>query len=279
MLTARIALGVSYLGTAYHGWQSQLDGQTVQDKLELALNRFANTTPDLTPERRIGTLCAGRTDAGVHGHMQVIHFDTDVVRDESSWVRGTNTHLPKDIAVQWAKEVPREFHCRASSITRRYAYALLESHVRPSLDARRVGWAHRPLALEPMRLAANYLLGEHDFSSFRAAQCQALSPVKNLLKIDIACRGERHADHGQRYWRFEFEGNAFLHHMIRNIMGCLITVGQGTESPEWMKTVMDAKSRKVAAPTFSPDGLYFLGPTYDAKWGLPTTPLFAYGLI
>lgn len=271
----RWALGVSYLGTAYHGWQSQADGLTVQDKLEAALNLFADTAP----ETRIHTLCAGRTDSGVHGHMQVVHFDTDVARDASSWVRGTNTHLPKDIAVQWAKQVPREFHCRGSAITRRYAYALLESHVRPSLDARRVGWAHRPIELEPMRLAADYLLGEHDFSSFRASQCQALSPIKNLLRIDIACRGERFADHGQRYWRFEFEGNAFLHHMIRNIMGCLIAVGQGTEPPEWMKTVLDAKSRKAAAPTFSPDGLYFLGPTFDAKWGLPTTPIFAYGLI
>ena len=270
----RWALGISYLGTGYHGWQSQADGLTVQDKLEAALNLFANTTT----KSRIHTLCAGRTDSGVHGHMQVVHFDTDIKRDAPSWVRGTNTHLPKDIAVQWAKQVPPEFHCRASAISRRYAYALLESHVRPSLDSKRVGWAHRPLELEPMRQAANYLLGEHDFSSFRASQCQALSPIKTLLKIDIACRGERFADHGQRYWRFEFEGNAFLHHMIRNIMGCLMAVGQGAAAPLWIKTVLDAKSRQVAAPTFAPDGLYFLGPTYDAKWGLPTTPLFAYGL-
>ena len=285
MPAVRIALGVSYLGTAYHGWQSQADGLTVQDKLEAALNRFADTTPQLTPERRIGTLCAGRTDSGVHGHMQVVHFDTEVMRDETSWVRGVNANLPKDIAVQWARIVPKEFHCRASSLTRRYAYALLESNVRPSLDARRVGWAHRPLEASAMRLAADYLIGEHDFSSFRAAQCQALSPIKRLHRIDIASRGERVAygddqhPQGQRYWRFEFEGNAFLHHMIRNIMGCLITVGQGSEPPEWMKEVLDAKNRKIAAPTFSPDGLYFLGPTYDAKWGLPETPLFAYGLI
>ena len=285
MHPVRIALGVSYLGTNYHGWQSQLDGLTIQDKLEGALNTFANTTPQITPERRIHTLCAGRTDSGVHGHMQVVHFDTEVARDESSWVRGTNANLPKDIAVQWARVVPREFHCRGSAITRRYAYALLESNVRPSLDSRRVGWSHRPLDASAMRLAADYLLGEHDFSSFRAAQCQALSPIKHLQRIDIASRGERisHGDdlhpQGQRYWRFEFEGNAFLHHMIRNIMGCLIAIGQGMYPPEWMKDVLEAKSRKVAAPTFAPDGLYFLGPTYDAKWGLPTTPIFAYGLI
>ncbi len=275
----RVALGVSYLGCAYHGWQSQADGVTVQDKLESALNLFAHTTPLLTPERRIGVLCAGRTDTGVHGHMQVGHFDTEVERDESSWVRGTNAYLPKDIAVQWARFVPSEFHCRASALTRRYAYALLESPVRPSLDARRVGWVHRPLLMDPMRVSASYLLGEHDFTSFRAAQCQALSPIKKLMRLDITCRGERLADYGQRYWRFEFEGNAFLHHMIRNIMGCLIAVGQGAQSPQWVRAVLEAKSRKLAAPTFSPDGLYFLGPTYDEKWGLPTSPLFAYGLI
>jgi tRNA pseudouridine38-40 synthase len=279
--STRIALGISYLGTAYHGWQSQLDGQTVQDKVESALNRFADTTP----ERRIGTICAGRTDAGVHGHMQVIHFDTDVVRDETSWVRGVNASLPKDIAVQWARQVPQDFHCRAAAVTRRYAYALLESNVRPSLDARRVGWAHRPLEADTMRRGADYLIGQHDFSSFRAAQCQALSPIKHLHRINIASRGERvpygDAQHpqGQRYWRFEFEGNAFLHHMIRNIMGCLIAIGQGAHPPEWMREVLEAKNRKIAAPTFSPDGLYFLGPTYDAKWGIPQTPLFAYGLI
>ncbi len=277
----RFALGVSYLGTAYHGWQSQKNGQTVQDKLETALNLFANTVR----KNRIGTLCAGRTDAGVHGHMQVIHFDTDVVRDETSWVRGVNSNLPKDIAVQWAKRVPDSFHCRASAITRRYAYALLESNVRPSLDARRVGWTHRTLDADAMQLASECLIGEHDFSSFRAAQCQALSPIKQLHRIDIASRGERTVfygephPHGQRYWRFEFEANAFLHHMIRNMMGCLVAIGQGKHPPEWMKEVLEAKNRKVAAPTFSPDGLYFLGPTYDAKWGLPPTPLFAYGLI
>ena len=271
----RIALGVSYLGTAYHGWQSQLDGLTVQDKLEFALNRFADTKPQLTPNRRIGTLCAGRTDAGVHAHMQVVHFDTDVERSEAAWVRGVNAYLPKDIAVQWAKEVPCSFHCRASAVTRSYAYALLESAVRPSLDSRRVGWVFRPLDRTAMQAAASFLVGEHDFTSFRAAQCQALTPIKDLHRIDIVSQGEPM----HRYWRFEFEGNAFLHHMIRNIMGCLVTIGQGMKPPEWMKEVLDAKSRKMAAPTFSPDGLYFLGPTYGAEWDIPKTPLFAYGLI
>ena len=250
----RIALGVSYLGTAYNGWQSQPDGKTVQDKLELALQRFTDGPP-------INTLCAGRTDAGVHGLMQVVHFDTDIQRDQNSWVRGTNSYLPPDIAVQWAAEVPDSFHARAAAIARRYVYVLLESPVRPSLEANRVGWVFRPLDEAAMQDAAARLLGEHDFTSFRAAACQALSPVKTVQRIAISRRGA--------YWRFEFQANAFLHHMIRNIMGCLVAVGQGLQPPEWISTVLAARSRDAAAPTFSPDGLYFLGPRYDARWGLP----------
>ena len=249
----RIALGLSYLGTPYQGWQSQPSGQTVQDRLEAALGQFA-TVP-------VATLCAGRTDAGVHGLMQVVHFDTDLRREPFSWVRGTNRYLPPDIAVQWAQPVPPEFHARASALARRYAYLLLESPVRPSLDAGRVGWSCRPLDGTAMRRAADLLIGEHDFTSFRASACQALSPVKHLQRIDIQRRGA--------YWRFDFEANAFLHHMIRNLMGCLVAVGQGLQPPEWISTVLAARSRDAAAPTFSPDGLYFLGPRYDARWGLP----------
>jgi tRNA pseudouridine38-40 synthase len=255
----RIALGLSYNGTAYDGWQSQPSGRTVQDKLEKALSELA--------DERITTNCAGRTDAGVHGLMQVVHFDTTAERSPHSWVRGTNTHLPDDIAVQWAQPVPDEFHCRASATSRRYAYVLLESPVRPSIEAHRAGWVFQPLDLRAMQASLPHLLGEHDFTSFRAAQCQALSPVKNLMRVEIAKRGS--------FWRFEFEANAFLHHMIRNIMGCLIVIGQGKQSPEWMAEVIAAKSRDAAAPTFMPDGLYFLGPRYDAKWGLPDrTPSF-----
>ena len=250
----RLALGISYNGQAYQGWQSQSSGLTVQDKLEIALGKF-------TAQARISTLCAGRTDAGVHGLMQVVHLDTPFERDPASWVRGTNTHLPRDIAVQLAQPVPDAFHCRASAISRRYAYILLESPVRPSVDAGRVGWVYRALNLVAMQEAAAYLAGEHDFSSFRASSCQALSPVKNLHRIDINQRGA--------YWRFEFEANAFLHHMIRNIMGCLIAIGQGKHPPIWILEVLAARDRIVAAPTFSPDGLYFLGPRYEAHWGLP----------
>ena len=255
----RLALGISYNGQAYQGWQSQLSGQTVQDQLEKALGKFT--------VQKVSTLCAGRTDAGVHGLMQVVHFDTPLERIPASWVRGTNAFLPRDIAVEWAQVVPDEFHCRASALSRRYAYILLESPVRPSVDTGRVGWAFRPLDLGAMQQAAAHLLGENDFTSFRASACQALSPIKTLQRIDISKRGA--------YWRFEFEANAFLHHMIRNIMGCLITVGQLKQSPDWVKKVLLARDRDAAAPTFSPDGLYFLGPRYAPHWGLPDrTPAY-----
>ena len=259
----RWALGISYNGQGYEGWQSQPSGRTVQDQLETALSQFA--------AEPVATVCAGRTDAGVHGLMQVVHFDTRLQREAFSWVRGTNSFLPPDIAVQWAQPVPAEFHSRASATARRYAYVLLESPVRPSVDAGRVGWVFRPLDGEAMRSAAGSLLGEQDFTSFRASGCQARSPIKTMRRIEISRRGP--------YWRFEFEANAFLHHMIRNIMGCLVVVGQGLQPPSWMAQVLAARSRDAAAPTFSPDGLYFLGPVYDAAWGLPSqTPPYDWVL-
>ncbi len=262
----RIALGLSYNGQAYQGWQSQASGQTVQDKLEAALAEFTALTAT-TGQTRLPTLCAGRTDAGVHGLMQVVHFDTDAVREPWAWVRGVNALLPRDIAVQWAHEVQRDFHCRASALSRRYAYVLLASKVRPSVETGRVGWVYQPLQLQALQDAAARLLGEHDFSSFRASSCQALSPVKTLQRIDITQHGA--------YWRFEFEANAFLHHMIRNLMGCLLVVGDGRQGPEWISEVLAARNRDAAAPTFSPDGLYFMGPRYAPAWGLPdATPAY-----
>ncbi len=269
----RIALGVSYNGQAYSGWQSQITGDTVQDHLEAALGRFAT--------HEVSTICAGRTDAGVHGIMQVVHFDTELERVPYSWVRGTNTFLPKDIAVQWAQPVADAFHSRGSAVARRYAYVLLQSPVRPSVESGRVGWVYHPLDGDAMQRAADILLGEHDFTSFRASACQAKSPIKTMNRITITRRGSRYEDSPATlasagphhfapcYWRFEFEANAFLHHMIRNIMGCLIAVGQGAKPPEWISEVLAAQSRDAAAPTFSPDGLYFLGPVYDKEWGLP----------
>ncbi len=255
----RLALGVSYDGRAYQGWQSQPSRQTLQDNLELALSRFA--------AQKISTLCAGRTDAGVHALMQVVHFDSSVQREPNSWLRGTNAYLPHDIAVQWAQAVSADFHCRACALTRRYAYIVLESSVRPSLEHGRVGWVFQPLDLAAMQAAAGHLIGEHDFSSFRAAACQALSPIKTLLRIDISRNGS--------YWRFDFEASAFLHHMVRNLMGCLIMVGQHKRRPDWMREVLLARNRDAAAATFSAAGLYFVGPRYAPHWGLPDrTPLF-----
>lgn len=250
----RVALGVAYRGGAYLGWQSQPGGQTVQDRLEKALSRFADAP--------IRTHCAGRTDAGVHGLNQVVHFDTDCVREPFSWVRGVNRYLPPDIAVQWSAQPGDDFHARNHARSRRYAYVLLESAVRPAFEAGTVGWVFRPLTEARIQEAIAPLLGEHDFSAFRAAECQAASPIKTLHAITLSRRGA--------YWRFDFEANAFLHHMIRNLMGCLLAVGQGTRPASWVAEVLASRQRERAAPTFSPDGLYFLGPRYDDALQLPT---------
>jgi tRNA pseudouridine38-40 synthase len=247
-------LGLSYRGNAYSGWQIQQAQPTVQFCLEFALSTFAASS--------VRTLCAGRTDAGVHGLNQVVHFDAPVERDMASWVRGTNRYLPRDIAVQWCQPVGDGFHARYSAQGRRYAYLLLESPVRPAIESGMVGWAFRPLNAGAMREAASFLLGEHDFSAFRSVQCQALTPVKTLRAITIRKLGS--------YWRFDFDGSAFLHHMVRNIMGCLLAVGTEKRSPVWMNEVLLSRARVNAAPTFAADGLYFSGPYYDVTWALPT---------
>lgn len=255
----RLALGLSYRGSAYLGWQSQPGGLTVQDRVEAALSQFA--------DRPVRTVCAGRTDAGVHALNQVVHLDTDIERDDFSWVRGSNRYLPADIAVQWCRPVDAAFHARNSAQGRRYAYVLLESPVRPALEAGAVGWVFRPLDGDAMRAAAGQLIGEHDFSAFRSSECQAASPVKTLRRIDIERRGA--------YWRFDFEATAFLHHMVRNLLGCLLAVGQGSRAPGWVAEVLAGRDRSLTAPTFAPDGLYFLGPHYDARFALPErTPSF-----
>jgi tRNA pseudouridine38-40 synthase len=255
----RIALGVAYHGGAYHGWQCQPDGLTVQDRLEQALSTFADTP--------LTTACAGRTDAGVHALNQVVHVDAAIARDSFSWVRGTNRYLPGDIAVQWCQPVTDAFHARNSARGRRYVYLLLESPVRPALESGLAGWVFRPLDGDAMRAAARHLVGEHDFTSFRSSACQAATPVKRLNAIAIRRLGA--------YWRFDFDGVAFLHHMVRNIMGCLIAIGQGVHASAWMADVLSARAREAAAPTFAADGLYFAGPYYDAKHGIPErTPAF-----
>ncbi|HZE92565.1 MAG TPA: tRNA pseudouridine(38-40) synthase TruA [Rhizobacter sp.] len=250
----RLALGIAYRGQAYSGWQRQLNLPTVQGILEDALARFA-TLP-------VPSVCAGRTDAGVHGLNQVVHVDAPVERELASWVRGVNRFLPDDIAVQWCRSVHAEFHARYSALGRRYTYVLLESAVRPSMESGAAGWVFRPLDAEAMRAAAAALIGEHDFSAFRSAECQAASPVKTLHRIDIRRCGA--------YWRFDFDGSAFLHHMVRNIMGCLVAVGTGRHPPAWLADVLVSRQRVNAAPTFSAAGLYFVGPYYDAPLDLPS---------
>ena len=250
----RVVLGVGYRGQHYHGWQSQADGNTLQDRLERALARFA--------DHPVRTVCAGRTDAGVHALNQVVHLDTDTRRAESSWVRGTNRFLPADIAVQWCRLFENDsFHARYSAVGRRYVYVLLESPVRPAVEAGSVGWSFRPLDEAAMRAAARCLIGEHDFSAFRSSECQAPSPIKTLRRVEISRRGA--------YWRFEFDANAFLHHMVRNLMGCLVSIGSGARDAPWLARVLAAKDRSQAAPTFPADGLYFVGPYYNDVHAIP----------
>jgi len=224
----------------------------VQDALERALTAFA--------AEPVRTVCAGRTDSGVHALNQVVHLDTALDRDDFSWVRGCNRYLERDIAVQWCRRVGADFHARNSARGRRYRFVVLESQTRPALEHGLVGWVFRPLDAQAMNTAAAHLLGEHDFSSFRAAGCQSPTPVKTLRSIGICRRGS--------YWRFDFDANAFLHHMVRNLMGCLLAVGSGRQPPGWMADVLAARSRDAAAPTFPPEGLYFVGPYYDAAHGI-----------
>lgn len=249
----RIALGLEYFGTPFHGWQSQSHGGTVQDALEVALREIAGLP--------IGVICAGRTDAGVHATHQVVHFDAPLERPMTAWVRGVNSHLPDGVAVRWAQPVADEFHARFSARGRRYRYLLLNRPQRLGLWHGRAGWFHLPLDLAPMQAAAAKLLGEHDFTAFRAAGCQAKTPIKSLWRADVRQQGN--------LFVFDFEASAFLHHMVRNLVGTLVYIGKGVQAPDWIDELLLARDRKLAAPTFSPDGLYFRGPIYEAHWGLP----------
>jgi tRNA pseudouridine38-40 synthase len=225
----------------------------VQDALQAALSCIAG--------ENIAILAAGRTDTGVHALEQVIHFDTNIKRPLTAWVRGTNAMLPTDIAVLWAHPVSDEFHARFSAQARSYQYVLINRPSRPAVHQDKVGWFHAPLDVAAMRAAAQYLLGEHDFSAFRSSQCQAKTPVKSLAVINIQQQGETII--------FDLTANAFLHHMVRNILGCLLYVGKGKYPPTWMHEVLEGGDRKFAAPTFAPDGLYLRHITYDPKWQLP----------
>ncbi len=254
----RIALGVQYVGTAWNGYQKQPSRDTVQDQLEIALEKFACGP--------IATTCAGRTDAGVHAIEQVVHFDTDLTRATTSWIRGVNAFLPESIVVRWAAEVApdaegNDFHARFSARSRTYHYVLYNHPNPSSLLAGRAGWVFRPLDVERMREGARHLIGTHDFTSFRASGCQARTPVKEMQEVSI----ERHGD----IIVFTLRASAFLHHMVRNIVGALVYVGTGRNEPGWIEHVLNSRDRDAAAPTFMPDGLYLAKIGYDPKWGLP----------
>ncbi|WP_144633344.1 tRNA pseudouridine(38-40) synthase TruA [Bordetella genomosp. 13] len=251
----RIALGLAYDGSAWQGWQTQPHGQTVQDTLETALGAFGGI------HRPIPTICAGRTDTGVHGASQVVHLDTELTRRDESWVRGVNAFLPSSIAVQWAQTMPDTFHARFSARSRTYVYLLWRGRVRPPLWAGRAGWCFQPLDLDAMRQAAQALLGEHDFSSFRSSQCQARHPVRTMHRLDIEERGP--------FIVFTLRANAFLHHMVRNLIGALLQVGQGREGVAWLGQLLQARDRRLGAPTFMPDGLYLADIEYPDEFDLP----------
>lgn len=248
----RYALGIEYDGSAFNGWQSQADGKTVQDVLETALGTVA--------AEPVRVHCAGRTDAGVHALCQVAHFDTHAERPDTAWVRGVNANLPTTVAIRWAQPVNEDFHARFSAQGRHYRYVLLNRPQRPALWSAYAGWHHVALDAEAMQAAARLWLGEHDFSAFRAAECQAKSPVKTLYRADVRRAGD--------WIIFDFHANAFLHHMVRNLVGTLVYVGKGAHPSAWAAEVLASRSRAVAAPTFSAAGLYFAGVDYDPAFAL-----------
>jgi tRNA pseudouridine38-40 synthase len=252
----RIAVGIEYDGSTFCGWQTQPSGCSIQDAFERALEAIADAP--------VGSVCAGRTDAGVHALGQVAHFDVPVRRPLSAWVRGVNAHLPQSIAVTWAREVSAEFHARYSARARAYRYILLNRRERPGLFRGRVGWYHQPLDLDAMRAAAQSLLGEHDFSAFRSAECQSRSTVRKMLGVAIDREGTLVI--------LDFCANAFLHNMVRIIVGCLIDIGGGKRPASWLAEVRDARDRTRAAATVDSAGLYLLGVSHDRRWDLPLAP-------
>lgn len=257
----RIALGIEYHGGEFSGWQAQANKATVQGCLEQSLTTIA--------DHPIKLYCAGRTDAGVHAMEQIVHFDTDAIRQLRAWVWGTNTHLPGSIAVRWAHEVDDEFHARFSAISRTYRYFIHNHSVRSALTMGRATWYHHPLDINPMQTAASYLIGEQDFSSFRSSECESKTPMRNIHYINVTQQGDM--------IMIEICANAFLHHMVRNITGVLLKIGSGVHAPDWMLEVLQAKDRRKAAETALPDGLYLYKVSYPDKYQLPqlhTTHLF-----
>ncbi len=257
----RIALGLEYDGSRYHGWQRQNNSVSVQATVEEAVSRVADHPVQL--------VCAGRTDAGVHATGQVVHFDTDSVRDSRAWVLGSNSNLPPHVSVLWALEVDEAFHARFKAEWRSYRYIILNRFTRPSLHGAYATWWHRPLDAERMHAAGQCLRGEHDFSAFRASECQAKTPVKTLHELRVSRSGD---------WIYlDVRANGFLHHMVRNIAGVLMPVGTGEQSLEWPRQVLESRDREQAGVTAPPNGLYLTGVGYPRMFNLPasvTTPAF-----
>jgi tRNA pseudouridine38-40 synthase len=249
----RIALGVEYCGTRYHGWQLQEQIPTLQRTLDQALSKIA--------DEPIKTLCAGRTDAGVHALGQVVHFDTNTIRTVRAWSIGTNAFLPSDIAVRWAQEVDDNFHARFTAVARSYRYLIHNQSTRSAIMANRATWYHHELNAGTMQQAANFLIGENDFTSFRSSECESPTAMRNVHSIKVFRVGD--------YVIFDLKANAFLHHMVRNIAGVLMRIGAGFEEPEWMQQVLAAKDRRCAADTASPHGLYLERVYYPSSYSFP----------
>lgn len=249
----RIALGVEYDGTRFYGWQIQPGTRTVQECIEQALSKVAN--------HPVRVITAGRTDTGVHALGQVIHFDTEAVRENHSWVFGANANLPDDCGLTWARPVVDDFSARFSATARHYRYVIFNRAVRPGAFGTKVSWCYRPLTVEWMQAAAHHLVGEHDFSSYRALSCQAKQPVRTVHRLEVVRQGERVV--------IDIVANAFLQHMVRNIAGVLMTIGAGERPPEWAREVLDARDRTLGGVTATPHGLTLMAVDYPARFDLP----------
>lgn len=250
----RYAASIQYDGSSYHGWQSLKSGlPTVQDDVEKALSQVANHT--------VRVVCAGRTDAGVHGCNQIIHFDTEALRSERGWTYGANTHLPEAVSVSWVKPVSEAFHARFSAQWRRYLYVIYNHKIRPAHLPKGLTWNYRPLDENRMQAAAAHLIGTHDFTAYRAVQCQAKNPVRTVSHLKI----NRHG----RLLVIDVQANAFLHHMVRNMAGVLMTIGCGKREPDWARQVLDSRDRRQGGVTAAPWGLYFADVGYPDEFQLP----------
>jgi len=253
----KIAFGIEYDGSHYHGWQCQKGVPTVQEYVETAISTVA--------DQNVEVYCAGRTDTGVHALGQVIHIETNAVRKEASWLFGTNSNLPPDICVQWVKQVDNDFHARFSATSRVYRYFILNRNARSAILNSRTVWERRPLVLASMQEAAQYLIGTYDFSAYRSLECQAKNPVRTVSRLEITQRGS--------IIMIEIEANAFLHHMVRNIAGVLMEIGMGRAKPAWANEVLQGKDRRLGGVTAPPEGLYLIRVSYPEKFNLPQPEL------